>query len=458
MTLLDDLDGYEFEELMVDVFRKQGFENVEVSTKTGDKGRDILMEEVVNGRRRAVVVECKHTRRVGRPVVQKLHSAVSTYEYDGSKRGIIVTTGSFTDAAQEYAADLRRKNDPYPIECIDGNDLQEIADSIGLDLYNGRIEILCDQTLPPYESSAGPYQPVAKTVTDIENLQPTDFSAPYSEVTFWPVLSITADTSATFETSVGVIRRINDRTSYVIYADADQPTVVPDDVAELVFENIHRTIDVGASWVREKFDSATVKRFAQTETEYKDWALERIQTDHTQTVSYTGGNNQTYTKTCEPNQSNISIQSITPVYVPHVRQTAQIQQYTYSLAYHVAGSSWVTLEDEFHQCVQCGTSTASETYTHCRNCGSINCEAHIKTERLAGRPVCTGCAVTEGFMFDTKYFYSQANCEAFRQEYEAMALHEKAQENLPFAMGAVAAGVVGLLLFLSVLLSLLGLA
>jgi len=100
-ALLDDLSGFEFEDLMEDVFRNLGYENVRQARRTADEGRDILMEEVVDGRRRAIVVECKHTDSVGRPVVQKLHSAVSTFDFDGPKRGMVVTTGTFTSPARE---------------------------------------------------------------------------------------------------------------------------------------------------------------------------------------------------------------------------------------------------------------------------------------------------------------------------------------------------------------------
>jgi len=143
MAVLDDLSGFEFEDLMEDVFRNLGYENVHQASKTADEGRDILMEEVVDGTRRGVVVECKHTDSVGRPVVQKLHSAVATYDFAGPKRGIVITTGRFTNPAQEYVERLRANGDPHQIELIDGAELREIADEIGLDLYNGRIEILC---------------------------------------------------------------------------------------------------------------------------------------------------------------------------------------------------------------------------------------------------------------------------------------------------------------------------
>ena len=111
MPVLDDLSGFEFEDLMEDVFRNLGYENVRQASRTADEGRDVLMEEVVDGTRRAVIVECKHTDTVGRPVVQKLHSAIATFDFDGPKRGIAVTTGRFTTPAQEYSNRLRENGD-----------------------------------------------------------------------------------------------------------------------------------------------------------------------------------------------------------------------------------------------------------------------------------------------------------------------------------------------------------
>lgn len=55
MPVLDDLSGVEFE----DVFRNLGYENVRRAERTADEGRDVPMEEVVDGTRRGIVVECK---------------------------------------------------------------------------------------------------------------------------------------------------------------------------------------------------------------------------------------------------------------------------------------------------------------------------------------------------------------------------------------------------------------
>ena len=41
MAVLDDLSGFEFEDLMEDVFRNLGYENVRQAERTADEGRDV---------------------------------------------------------------------------------------------------------------------------------------------------------------------------------------------------------------------------------------------------------------------------------------------------------------------------------------------------------------------------------------------------------------------------------
>jgi restriction endonuclease Mrr len=339
---------------------------------------------------------------------------------------MVATTGRFTNPAEEYADRLQRSDDPYPIELIDGEGLREIADEIGLDLYNGRIEILCDETLRPYDPAADVDAPVQEAFRDIENIQAADLPVPHSQVTFRPVVAITADTNAVFETSVGVIHRINDRTQFVVHAERGHPKVADDDVATLVTENFHATVDLDVEQFGEVFDDVDERRFGQTQTEYKEWAVDRLQEYHTTTVTYTGDNNVTYNKTCEPNRSDVSVRSIEPVYLPAVRQTTEMLEYSYPYEYYAAGPSRVTLEDGIHRCVHCETSSTDEPYTYCPNCG---------------------------FALKTKYFYDEENLDAFREEYAAMPLHEKAMENRPLVLGGVLATllfVVGVLVIVGI--------
>ena len=448
-ALLDDLTGFEFEDVMADVYRKLGYENVRVAEQVADLGRDVIMEEVVDGTRQVVIVECKHTDTVSRPVLQKLHSAVATYEFDGPRRGMVATTGRFTGPAAEYASDLRAADDPYPIELIDGTDLRSIADEVGLDLYNGRIEILCEETLRPIDPTAGVDGPLRSTFRDVENLTMADLPTPTSVVDFRPVVLILASIEAVFETSVGVVHTVNERDGMVIDATRGTPASMDESVYRLVAEGHKQTKQLDEDEFSDLFDDVTVTRFGRTETEYKDWARDEFRDRHTTTVRYTGDNNVTYTKTCEPTLSDVSIQSITPVYLPEVEHTVDLLEYSYSFNYYASGPSRVTKQDGVHRCVHCNTSGRDTTYTYCDNCGSINCPTHTETERLEERPICTGCAVTDAFFFKTKYFYDEENLERFRAEYEAMPIYEKAQENVPLLVGAIVLATLGIVAALS---------
>lgn len=427
--MLDELSGFEFESLMVDVFRELGYENVRLAERSADMGRDVLMEEVVDGTHRLVIVECKHTSTVGRPVVQKLHSGISTYDYDGPKRGLIATTGRYTGPAKEYAGRLQENDDKYSIKLIDGRDLRDIADEVGLDLKNGRIEILCDETLRPYEHPDSVYENVTQQFRDIENIDESGITPLETGVVFRPVVDITTETNAVFETSVGVIHRINERNRLVIHADRGETTLCDTHVSELVTNNFDTTVELDEASYSDAFDSVETKQYGMTQTEYKEWSITQLKEYHTTTVTYTGDNNVTYNKTCTPNDSDITVQDIKPVYLPEIETTTELQEYSYPYEYYAAGPSRVTNKDGIHRCVHCETSGKNKDYTYCDNCGSINCSSHIKTERLEQTPVCTGCAVTDRFFFKTKYFYNEDNLEKFREQYSEMPFYRKALEN-----------------------------
>jgi hypothetical protein len=97
---LDCLDGHQFEAAIVELFRRLGY-STERGKLTNDEGRDIVARK--DGA--TIVVECKHQKaNVGRPVVQKLHSAADTFGRQQATiaTGIIVTTGGFSPEAVQY--------------------------------------------------------------------------------------------------------------------------------------------------------------------------------------------------------------------------------------------------------------------------------------------------------------------------------------------------------------------
>ena len=456
MALLDDLSGFEFEDVMVDVFRHLGYEEVRAAERVADKGRDIVMEEVLeDGTRRAVVVECKHTDTVGRPDVQKLHSATKTYDFDGPTRGMVATSGRFTEPAREYAENVARDGFP-PIELFDGEALRAAAEEIGMDLYNGRIEIVCEACLPV--QSAHLTAPVTATFATVEHLDESALPDPASvHVSLRPTLVAKTHVDATFSTSVGVIHRIDEHAIRVLDAGRDSPAPLEEPIAKLVVQHLDRARPLETLSLDTAADRVERVRFGLTETEYRDRLVEQERARHATTVRYTGDNNVTYTRECVPGQSDVRVNALEAVYRPHIRAVTQLGDHRYPLEWVASDETTVTIEDGIRRCVKCG-SRNDRTYTCCPECLGITCPRHVETDRLTDEPVCTDCAVTGQFMLRTRYFRNPDNREAFRAEWAAMGPLAKLREN-PYLLAAIvfvalAMAAAGAFLFLLVLMAL----
>ena len=120
-VFIDAIDGFGFEELCADIYRRSGC-SVQNIQYTGDEGRDLIIR-TPDGE--TIVAECKHWpgRPVGRPVVQKLHSAVMTFP---ATRGVVLTTGYFPKTAREYVGKINES-----IELVDLPMLKDLAAKAG---------------------------------------------------------------------------------------------------------------------------------------------------------------------------------------------------------------------------------------------------------------------------------------------------------------------------------------
>ena len=109
------LDPVRFETLVLDVYRRLGWDAKATAT-TGDRGVDGYLSRA--GER--VVLQCKRitTGRVGAPVLRDL---LGTVVKEGSDRGILVTTSSFTEDALTWAEGVDR------LELIDGRKLVQMV-------------------------------------------------------------------------------------------------------------------------------------------------------------------------------------------------------------------------------------------------------------------------------------------------------------------------------------------
>lgn len=121
---IGDLRWQEFEALLSEAFRRQGFSVEHAGGPRPDGGVDLRMSKAGA----VTLVQCKHwkSRQVGVAVVRELRGAVAS---ERAQSGIVVTSGTFTPDAVEFAA----RN---PIRLIAG---EELVEMIGEVQKSGRI-------------------------------------------------------------------------------------------------------------------------------------------------------------------------------------------------------------------------------------------------------------------------------------------------------------------------------
>ena len=110
---LRKIDPFEFEKVVANMFSCLGF-NTEVTSKTNDEGKDIILKK--DGK--ITYVECKRFgkgTKVSRPMLQKLYGVMVA---DSIENGIIVTTSSFTKESIEFSKKMNCN-----IELIGGKEL-----------------------------------------------------------------------------------------------------------------------------------------------------------------------------------------------------------------------------------------------------------------------------------------------------------------------------------------------
>jgi restriction system protein len=127
----------QFERLVAEAFRRQGY-HAEVTGSSGpDGGIDILLHK--DGQ--LSLVQCKHWKAfaVGVKPVRELRGLVAAH---AAARGVLVTSGRFTPAAHAFAAD-------NPIDLIDGEKLARLLPMTPSPLTTNPLP-------PPQPSTASP--------------------------------------------------------------------------------------------------------------------------------------------------------------------------------------------------------------------------------------------------------------------------------------------------------------
>lgn len=112
------MDWGAFEELVARLLAEIGFEDVEVTRRSGDKGIDVrgtlVVGEVIRTRMAIQVKKWKPGNHVQSPVVQQVRGSLGTHE-----QGLIITTSDFSEGARTEAA----RPNAVPVGLMNGEQL-----------------------------------------------------------------------------------------------------------------------------------------------------------------------------------------------------------------------------------------------------------------------------------------------------------------------------------------------
>ena len=403
-VLLDKMSGFDFEELVADILSKLGYGYVEKIFSTQDGGRDILIQSP----RGLIVVECKHQPKtsIGRPIVQKLHSAVITSK---ATKGMLVTTGHFTKEALEYAENLMASN--TPIEMIDRPILIDMASRANVNLVSGRQKLsVWTYALPSIEQTSYVISSYVSSLSFSHPRRPFELlNSVRRFVSYRPVYVITYNISSVFETSVGIIHRENvsrarlllDGNSGQLYAD--NLTNFFESEPQHEFSTPHE--DFRGNLPTFKVDSTSLQLNAK----------QAIIGKHTKNVCYYGRNNQRYTKVCVPPEREVYISDVRQLYLPLTRIDFKLR----STCYYIEGAQaqsgrMLSQSDNLRQCQLCNRRIEKGAII-CDMCGKITHSGGFFISSIHGFK-CKRCGRTtcrEHGYWRWKYlFFKELLCQA----------------------------------------------
>jgi restriction system protein len=372
-VLLDKMSGFEFEGLVADILTRLHYGSVEKILYTQDGGRDILVRSPDG----LIVVECKHHQKgsIGRPVVQKLHSAAITSK---ATKGMLVTTGHFTQEALEYARNLAKSG--ATIEMIDRPILIDMASRAKMTLISGRHLLnVWTYSIPSYSETD---RAIATYVASVSSSHPRHPSALLNNrqriISYRPVYVITYDVHSVFETTVGVVHQETVSKARIIL-DGNNGRLYNDSIIRFL-QSEHQTRfnqpheDFVGDLPTFKVDDTTLQRVAK----------ETITELHTRTVSYYGRNNQRYTKICTPGERDIYIGDIRQFYLPLFRLEFRLGL----MSYHIEGTQassgrLLSISDNLRLCQLCNERIGKGAIL-CDVCGRITHSGGILIRSIHG--------------------------------------------------------------------------
>jgi hypothetical protein len=328
-------------------------------------------------------------------VVQKLHSAVI---YFSAAKGILVTTGYFSEEARDYAARLGGL-----VELVDLNRFKEIAEKAGFAVYERRRDAP-KQVLFTYTSD--------QVVNIVEREIAMIVSRPHSplellkcsnkRLVYRPIYLIKYSVYSEVYTSTGrLIDVINARGTIVL--DGRTGKLLGSS------EKIFGSYQIAPLKSRE---SGEVLHPLINPVDSREIAVNELVEQHSKYVVYMRkGSSKLYTKFVSPRKSDIDILSITPLFVPELILEYYAQKHRYKVVCDLSAPySRLYKLNELALCTICGKSIyLPNKRVLCNDCGGIAHFGFFKKHafrcKTCGKTICQQCVVKKRrwLVFETSF-------------------------------------------------------
>lgn len=404
---LQDISSDDFKELCRQIFSIYYGVPVEGSQLVNDKGHYIT----IHSNDGEALVECKHqpNASIGKSIVQKLHSAMIT---GNMKKGIIVTTGSFSSDAIKYVSE-----NLLPIDLMDIHSLKTISTSVGYHLISERDESSNALYIEPSSDDVFKIKMVAE-------LKKSLFSSPIDlmqlvniderKIIFESYYQVKYSIDAEFSTSVGLVH--SEKSSGTMFVRERDGQFMVEKVSEF-YARMPKTIYSSDSNINFEPIEKIMPRSV-----FRDMSVDRIIKQHSKVVSYRGKNNQVYRKECVPLKKDIFINDITQVFLPfsEIRYTILKKQRSLICAEGNDGN-FVNMGTPLHVCDICNAPIKNQGVI-CSHCGNmaemkkhgricsickcslcINCAEYYRKCLLIKKPICHKCSMIDPKLKVRKY-------------------------------------------------------
>jgi hypothetical protein len=378
---LDALSGFEFESFCAMVFDRLGYGEVENLPSGADKGRDLI----IRGERK-IVVECKHQPKaaIGRPVVQKLHSAVISERADA---GWLVTSGGFTRQAKEHAAEIGRSG--IELKLVDRAMLLDMADRADLEIL-GKFEKQVMVVISPTQEQI--FRKVDETLSPRLMREPSRTALAgclsIENVTLVPVLSAIYDAHQDWFTGTGIRRKLLHAvhlTGESLIVNAHTPKAVEEPVADFVRnaplrKSTEESLPVGSTVVDRLSSESTLD-------DVRESIRHAVLFAHSLRLLHDASNGRRYWRDCRVSDRNIFVGDVTEILLAHWHLTCRLEDQTYGITCLAHPEGLLVRETNLFKCRICLKEIDGAAVV-CDYCGNVS---HPRSFRRRHSARCSSC-------------------------------------------------------------------